>query len=377
MVRTDQQLNPTFRNSDDWGEKGDVQNSARVAKIGPNGERIIQSFSGHERNHLFLNVEGKHFDDISALSGLDNAADSRAFALWDFDNDGWQDIALVNANRPLLNWYRNEIADLAPERQSLSIRLVGGNKQNQPSKEWSARDGYGAVVTIVCGDQKYVRELRCGEGFAAQNSQTMLVGMGTTVMADRVEVRWPSGKSQVVDDVASGQFLTIYENPADSMDADRPYLVEQRKRATVPPMPAEKYAGLTINLTDGVVDPPAEEKYRIYITTATWCAACTTNLPQVALLKERFADQIEVYGIPIDPDDSAEKLSAYAEKYEPTYQMVTQLTEKDRTAVVNMVKTLLGTDALPSTIVTDPAGKYLDSTSGVPTASWLSETLGH
>lgn len=352
-----------------------MQNSARVAKIGPNGERIIQSFSGHERNHLFLNVDGKRFDDISALSGLDTEADSRAFALWDFDHDGWQDVALVNANRPLMNLYHNEVSQLARDRHSLSIRLVGGNKSSHPSTQWSTRDGYGASVTAVCGDKLFVREHRCGEGFAAQNSNTLLIGTGTARKVDRVEVRWPSGQTQTISNLDTGQLLTIYENPEDSGIENQPFLVQTRVAADLPSEPADKYASLSINLTEGVVDPPDEDKYRVYVTTATWCAACTQNLPQVAMLSELFNDKIEIYGIPVDPKDNATKLNAYADKNKPAYEIVTKLSSKDKQAVSNMVRTLLGSDALPATIVTDPTGRYLGSARGVPSTSWFAELL--
>ena len=91
------------------------------------GKQLRHSFSGHERNHLFLNRDGKRFDDVSVISGLDNIADSRAFVYWDYDRDGWQDIALVNANYPLLNFYRNEIGSdprIAMRNRLIDLRFV-------------------------------------------------------------------------------------------------------------------------------------------------------------------------------------------------------------------------------------------------------------
>ena len=45
------------------------------------------SWSGKERNHLFLNRSGEQFEDLSALSGLDHIADGRVFAVLDLDRD--------------------------------------------------------------------------------------------------------------------------------------------------------------------------------------------------------------------------------------------------------------------------------------------------
>jgi hypothetical protein len=66
--------------------------------------------TGNERNHYFANRGGRAFADISGISGLDNPADSRGFAVLDYDRDGWQDVALVNANQPMFNLYHNEMA---------------------------------------------------------------------------------------------------------------------------------------------------------------------------------------------------------------------------------------------------------------------------
>ena len=49
----------------------------------PSIERSKMSFSGNERNHLFMNKQGESFSDVSSLSGLDEIADSRSFAIWD------------------------------------------------------------------------------------------------------------------------------------------------------------------------------------------------------------------------------------------------------------------------------------------------------
>jgi len=90
-------------------------------------EEVKLSISGKERNRLFVNREGE-FADYSGVSGLDNPADSRVFATWDFDRDGWSDIAVVNANRPVLNIYRNRIGEQVGNRgRFIAVRFVGGN----------------------------------------------------------------------------------------------------------------------------------------------------------------------------------------------------------------------------------------------------------
>ena len=120
------------------------------------------SFSGHERNHLFVNEHGKRFTDLSGLSGLDSPADGRGFALCDYDRDGWADIAVVNANAPWLTLYRNQLRSCRPDHEMIAIRFQGGNRTARSSAQWSNRDGYGARVELEIEKDRIVREHRCG-----------------------------------------------------------------------------------------------------------------------------------------------------------------------------------------------------------------------
>ncbi|MBN4059019.1 CRTAC1 family protein [Endomicrobium sp. AH-315-J14] len=177
------------------------------------------SFSGHERHRFFLNRGGKSFADLSAIAGLDHEGDGRSFAILDFDRDGFPDVATVHANAPLLTLHRNRLGErglVGTPSSFVAVRLVGGNRSAKPSEEWSNRDGYGARVTVHLGDRRLLRELRAGEGLAAQNSATLLIGVGRSDSVDRVVVRWPSGKSSEVGGIPAGSLLTAYENPMDS-----------------------------------------------------------------------------------------------------------------------------------------------------------------
>jgi hypothetical protein len=176
------------------------------------------SLSGGERNHLFLNRRGTEFIELSDISGADDPADGRAFAILDFDRDGWQDLAVVNANAPLFQLFRNQLGHCIPQGEGhvLALRLVGGNHAARPDPAWSARDGYGALVTVALDSGTIIREHRAGEGFAAQNSPTLLIGMGHHPVASSLTVRWPSGKVQQTAQVPAHTLVIVYENPAHS-----------------------------------------------------------------------------------------------------------------------------------------------------------------
>lgn len=174
------------------------------------------SFSGHERNSFFWNSGGKRFDNLSSVSGLDHIADGRAMAFFDYDRDGWRDIVLVNANTPQLVLYHNEFGKVLQKPvRILAVRLRGGAIAAEPSKDWSNRDGYGAVVTLeTANGLRQSREHRCGEGFAAQNSSTILFGLGGEETVKEITVQWPSGKRQTLKNVPHGSEVECWERPS-------------------------------------------------------------------------------------------------------------------------------------------------------------------
>src|SRR4030095_2940604 len=105
MLRTEPNLaRSSFRFSPEWKRTPAPDNrgpeiDTRLGGVERQGEKTFaHSLPGDERNHYCANRGGSSFVNISALSGLDNPADSRGFAVLDYDRDGWQDVALVNAN---------------------------------------------------------------------------------------------------------------------------------------------------------------------------------------------------------------------------------------------------------------------------------------
>lgn len=223
-MRTDASLSRrSFRLSDAWKRRGEhaavnTRQDSRLSGVEMrDGKLVVHSLSGKERNHYFANHAGKSFTDLSALSGLDNNADSRGWALLDFDRDGWQDVALVNANPPLFNFYRNTMPAAGLRGGFIAVKFVGGNRTAAASP-FACRDGYGAVLTAALGDTTLTREHRCGDGFASQHSAAMMLGLADRPEAKSITVRWPSGKSATTENIPAGTLLTCWENAADSPD---------------------------------------------------------------------------------------------------------------------------------------------------------------
>ncbi len=374
-MRTDKTLaKDAVNSSPDW-QRSEIAGAddARIDSRLQDGETIVDgrpavhSLSGHERNHLFINEgAGSKFTDLSGLSGLDTDADSRCFVRLDYDRDGWQDIALVNANVSPLQLYHNDIAQLpGAEAGVIAIRFEGGNTTDAVS-DLSNRDGYGAMVEVALPDGLILkREHRCGDGYAAQNSATMLVGIGQSAAADRITVRWPSGRESTVENVAEGTLITAYENREAGAFVSEPYRSARSSLPAPAPAPARDPFPLARKLPG---------KIQIYTTTATWCAACVGHLPALARLQD---DRVALFGVPVDLEDDASRLAAYVEKTRPPYEMLSATTAADRQAVTTFLANALHTanPVLPSTVVTDGEGKVLAVTPGVPSLSEVRKWL--
>jgi thiol-disulfide isomerase/thioredoxin len=346
--------------------------------IGGGGFAQGASLSGWERDHLFVNRDGKDLIDVSGLSGLDHSGDGRALAWFDYDRDGWADFVVVNVNAPTLQLFRNQMASLptSAKRRMVAVRLVGGNQSAAPNDAWSNRDGIGATVWVQAGSRRLIREQRGGEGFAAQNSATMLIGIGENEQADSIDVRWPSGRRQTVEDVPAGTLVTLFENPAQSPDGSgvvrEPYRAsaEQTRTGRTPHVRKRDPLGLTRARSSS----PA--KLRVYTTMATWCASCRAELADITLLRERFdPDEVEIFGVPIDTADTREKLEAYVQELQPAYEMLYGLPPEDVATVKDRIVKELRRDALPASIVTDGQDRIVAVHWGSPTVSDVRQML--
>jgi hypothetical protein len=75
----------------------------------------------------------------------------------------------------------------------------------------SNRDGIGARIKVTSGGKVQTNQKKSTSGYLSQNDPRMHFGLAKNEMVDRIEIKWPSGKLQVLENIKVNQILTIKE----------------------------------------------------------------------------------------------------------------------------------------------------------------------
>src|SRR4029077_17862805 len=75
----------------------------------------------------------------------------------------------------------------------------------------SNRSAIGARVTVNASGHQQVQEVRSGGGYISQSDFRLHFGLGTATKVDSLEVRWPSGLVQKLQNVKGNQIFSIKE----------------------------------------------------------------------------------------------------------------------------------------------------------------------
>ena len=163
----------------------------------PNERENLSSF---ERNRTFLNLDGNSFIDVSFASGADIDSDSRSVVAADFNRDGATDLLVGSVGGGSLRLFLNRF----PKANFSRIRLEGSG---------SNRAGIGARLTATVKGRKLIRDLFPQNGFMGQGPAEIILGLGDAKAIDRLEVRWPSGKTQIYKNLAANRYFLLKEDP--------------------------------------------------------------------------------------------------------------------------------------------------------------------
>ncbi len=257
--------------SEDGGEQGSMGIAVGDYKNEGRPSLFVTNFS-EEPNALYYN-SGDFFTDVSFRSAT--APSSLPYVGWgtaflDYDNDGWQDLIVVNGHvypqldnaqlgasapyrqRKLL--YRNlrdgtfdEIAESLGEpltelrvsrglalgdldrdgRPDLAINDLDGPAQllrNERSEAGSwlqvgltgagrLTDAIGAVIQVDAAKLSQLRIVQSGTSYLSQSDMFQHFGLGGATAAGRVEIRWPEGSVTRLSDLPANRVVRIFQKP--------------------------------------------------------------------------------------------------------------------------------------------------------------------
>ena len=160
-------------------------------------DKITQVHPDHaypQPNQVLCNQRGTRFVDVSARLGpaLAVAAVSRGSATADYDNDGDLDLLVTNvAATP--NLLRND----------------GGNRQHWLAVQLGDTSQH-VRVAVTADGQRQVKEHLSGGSYLSSSDPRLHFGLGRATQAT-VEIRWPDGRLQKMEEVAADQILHIVQ----------------------------------------------------------------------------------------------------------------------------------------------------------------------
>jgi hypothetical protein len=231
---------------------------------------LFVSHLDYELNRLYLSNGDATFTDATIPSGLGqtsilNSAFGARF--FDFDNDGWRDLVVINGHildniqlyHPNVSYaevkklYRNaghggfvdatstqNAAFLAPRvGRGLAVGdydndgaldlLVSNNGEQAPlfrnqqgtnPNHWlgirligtkSNRDGIGARLKLVAGNLSSYDQAKGGMSYCSAQDPRIYFGLGRSRKVDSLEIFWPSGERQLLRDIPANQIITVEE----------------------------------------------------------------------------------------------------------------------------------------------------------------------
>ncbi len=187
----------------DFDNDADLDIYCTNGHVTDNVELYDPSLSYKQTDLLYENIGGGRFKDVSAESGPAFRIKhvGRGAAVGDFDNDGDLDIVVADCGGP-----------------PLLLRNDGGNRNHwiaiRAQGRESNRFGVGSKVRVTSGGRTQLREINPAGSYLSTSDIRLYIGLGTETTVARLEIEWPSGKKQTLQDLPANQTLQLDESNA-------------------------------------------------------------------------------------------------------------------------------------------------------------------
>ncbi len=262
----------TARSSFGFNSDGKTEAGMGIAVADYDGDGdfdpIVTNFS-METNTLYRNDGDGLFTDVGHRVGIAEPSLvplSFGIAFFDYDNDGWEDLAVANGHiddlistlNAALEYeqadqiYRNvegrfedvsasmgpyfrdgkrvgrglAVADFDNDGDSDLLFTQNDSAPNLlrndgPVGHWiglslrtgmPARIALGARIVVEIGERRLLRELRGGTSYLCQNDPRLLVGLADAESVSRITIHWPSGRESVIESPEIDRYHVVDEN---------------------------------------------------------------------------------------------------------------------------------------------------------------------
>jgi len=150
---------------------------------------------------VFWNGGAWRFADVTDITGLAGPGNYRTLSVGDLEGDGDADL-IVGGIGELPRVFRNDIVN---GNHGLALELQGTTSNPL---------GFGATVVVRSASTEPRMEVV--GGIAAPHvaaTPILFAGLGSDLVAESVEITWPSGTVQIVEELAAGEVHVIHEPP--------------------------------------------------------------------------------------------------------------------------------------------------------------------
>ena len=275
------------------------------------------SFSGYERDGLFMNLGNKKFKEISGVSGIDSITDDRAAVFADFDNDGDYDVFVTTIQDESHLLFRN---NMGQANNWLRISLEGSNV--------IGRDAFSAVVRVKTSAGTLTKIKNGGSGFISEHDPRLLFGLGQDERAQSIEVTWPNGEVETFAGqmkANSSVLLREGRGRTEALDLKIANLPDPLTRAEAltsglkisigRALPDLKLKSIDGGLTS--LHKQLKPGRRLLINIwATWCTPCANEMPELQALNAKLAARgIDLIGLNVDTEPDANLKAFLAGKH--------------------------------------------------------------
>ena len=162
---------------------------------------LVSQRQAPEPNTVFRSLGTGKFEDVTASTGpgFSMPAVNRGAAFGDLDNDGRMDIVVNVLNGPAKVFHNTS----KNENHWLLLKLTGVK---------SNRMGIGASIRLTAdnGSIQY-NHVTTSTGYASASDARVHFGLGSSKLAKEIQILWPSGRKQVLRDVAVDRIVEIAE----------------------------------------------------------------------------------------------------------------------------------------------------------------------